>query len=134
MQVLMKNFARASFLPWRQPTLRGLSCFLDHSISLYQMRSEDEAKLIQGQQGGAVASPQERKNAFRDLGHNQIIFEHSETIVAHSTETGILGDVVEAVTRNGIVNIIEGTTRPAFWPRVEIDDVGAERANNGGGK
>jgi hypothetical protein len=58
------------------------------------MRSEDETELIECKHRGTVAPPKERKNAFGDLGHNQIVFEHCQTIVADATETEILGNVI----------------------------------------
>ena len=45
-------------------------CFLEYTVLLDEMRSEDETELIEGKHRGSVAPPKERKNALRDLGHN----------------------------------------------------------------
>ncbi len=58
------------------------------------MRSENETELIEGKHRGSVAPSQERKNALRDLGHNQIIFEHCQAIVTYAAKTEILGNVI----------------------------------------
>jgi hypothetical protein len=58
------------------------------------MRSEDETELIESQHRGSVAPPKERKNALRDLGHNEIIFEHCQAIVIYTAKTEILRDVI----------------------------------------
>jgi hypothetical protein len=80
------------------------------------MRSEDETELIERQHREKVAPPKEWKNALRDLGYNKIIFEHRQAIVANAAKTQILRDVVQSLTRNRIVNVIEGATCPAPWP------------------
>lgn len=46
------------------------SRFLEYTILLDKMCSEDEAELIERQHRESVAPPKERKRAFRDLGHN----------------------------------------------------------------
>ena len=79
------------------------------------MRSEDETELIERQHRETVAPPKERKNALRDLGHNKIIFEHRQAIVTYPAKTQILRDVIQSLTRNRIMNVIEGTTCPAPW-------------------
>jgi hypothetical protein len=58
------------------------------------MRSEDEAQLIERKHRGSIAPPKKRKNALRDLGHNQIVFQHCEAIIIYPTETEILGNVI----------------------------------------
>jgi hypothetical protein len=70
MQVLMKNFGRSSLLPGRKASLRTPRCFLEYTVPLDEMRSQDEAELIESQYRGTVAPPKKRKDAFRDLGHN----------------------------------------------------------------
>ena len=70
MHVLMKKFRRSSLLPWSQTSLRTPCCFLEYTVLLEKMCSEDEAELIQRQHRESVAPPKERKRAFRDLGHN----------------------------------------------------------------
>ena len=70
MQVLMKKFRRSSLLPGCQTSLRMPRCFLEHTVPLDEMRSEDEAELIESQYRGTVAPPKKRKDAFGDLGHN----------------------------------------------------------------
>ena len=45
-----------------------------YTIPLKKMCSENEAELIESQYREAVLSPEERKDAFSDLGHNQIVF------------------------------------------------------------
>ena len=96
-----------------------------------KMCSQDEAKLIESQHRETVAPPKERKDAIGDLGHNQVILEHCHAIVTYSAKTEILGDVIESLARNRIVNVIEGATCPAAWLRIEIDDIGAKRVNDG---
>ena len=54
------------------------------------MCSEDKAELIESQHGQSVTPPKERKNAFGDLGHNQIVFKHCQAIVAYPAKTEIL--------------------------------------------
>jgi hypothetical protein len=88
---------------------------LEYTVLLKKMCSEYEAELIESQYGGTVAPPDERKDAFGDLGHNQIVFEHRQAIVTHPAKTEILGNVIESLARDRIVNVIEGTTRPAAW-------------------
>jgi hypothetical protein len=95
------------------------------------MCSQDEAELIESQHRGTVAPPKERKDAFGDLGHNQIIFEHCQAIVIYQAKTEILGDVSESLARDRIVNVIERAPCPASWLRIEIDDIGAKRVNDG---
>lgn len=90
-------------------------CFLEDAIPLDEMRSEDETKLIESKDRGSVAAPKERKNAFRDLGHNEIIFKHRQAIVADPANTEVLGNVIQSFPRNRVVNVIEGTTCPAPW-------------------
>jgi hypothetical protein len=97
------------------------------------MRPEDEIELIESKYRGSIAAPKERKNALRDLGHNQIVFEHCQTIVTYAAKTEILGNVIESLTRDRIVNVIEGTTRPTLWLGIEIDDIGPKRMNDGCG-
>ena len=82
---------------------------------LDEMRSEDETELIESQHGETVAPPKERKDAFGDLGDNQIILEHCQPIVPYPAKTEILGNVIQSVARDRIVNVIEGTTCPAPW-------------------
>jgi hypothetical protein len=79
------------------------------------MCSEDEAELIESQHRETVAPPKERKNAFGDLGHNQVVFEHCQAIVTYPAKTEIVGNVVYSFTRDRIVNVIEGTACPAPW-------------------
>ena len=70
MYVVMKKFRRSSLLPWRQTSLGTPCCFLEYTVALKKMRSENEAQLIESQHREAVAPPKERKDAFSDLGHN----------------------------------------------------------------
>ena len=58
------------------------------------MCSENEAELIESQYREAVLSPEERKDAFSDLGHNKIIFEHCQAIVTYPAQTEILGNII----------------------------------------
>ena len=53
------------------------------------MRSEDETELIESQYRKMVAPPKKRKNAPRNLGHNQIIFEHCQAIAVYTAKTEI---------------------------------------------
>jgi len=46
--------------------------------------------LIESQHQETAAAPKERKNAFGDLGHNQIVFKHCQAIVAYPAKTEIL--------------------------------------------
>src|SRR5258708_39974377 len=114
MHVLMKKFRRPSLLPWRQTSLGTPCCFLEYTVPLEKMCSEDETELIERQHRETGAPPKERKNALGDLGHNQIVFEHCQAIVIHPAKAEILGNVIESAARDGIVNVIEGTTRPAL--------------------
>ena len=70
MHVLMKKVRGSPLLPWRQTSLGTPCCFLEYSIPLEKMCSEDKAELIEGQHRETVAPPKERENAFGDLGHN----------------------------------------------------------------
>jgi hypothetical protein len=79
------------------------------------MGSEDEAELIEGQHRETVATSQERKDASGDLGYNQIVFEHCQAIVTNPAKTEILGNVIESLARDRIVNVIEGTPGPTPW-------------------
>lgn len=132
--VLMEKFRRSPLLPWRKTSLRTPACFLEHTVPLEKMCSEDKAELIESQQGQSVVAPQEWKDALGDLGHNQIVFEHCQPKVIYPAKTEILGDVIESLARNRIVNVVEGTTGPAPWLRIEINDIGAKWVNGGGGK
>jgi hypothetical protein len=58
------------------------------------MCSEDEAELIESQHRETVAPPKERKDAFGDLGHNWIVFEHNQAKVTYPAKTEILGNVI----------------------------------------
>jgi len=58
------------------------------------MCSEHEAELIENQHRQTVAPPKERKDAFGDLGHNQIVFEHCQAILAYPAKTEILSNVI----------------------------------------
>src|SRR6266850_7614927 len=95
------------------------------------MRSQDETELIKSQRRDTVALSKERKDTFGDLGHNQIVFEYRQAIVTYSAKTEILSNVIESLARNRIVNIIKGTTCPAPWLRIKINDIGAKRVNGG---
>jgi len=68
--VLMKKFRRSSLLPRCQTSLRTPACFLEYTVLLEKMCSEDEAELIESQHRKTVLPPKERKDAFGDLGHN----------------------------------------------------------------
>ena len=61
---------------------------------LDEMCSEDETELIEGKHRGSVAAPKEWKNALRDLGYNEIIFEHCQAIVIYMAKTEILRDLI----------------------------------------
>jgi hypothetical protein len=115
MHVLMKKFRCSSLLPRRQTSLGTPCCFLEYTVLLEKMRSEDEAELIESQNRETVAPLKERKDALGDLGHNQIVFEHCQAIVTHPAKTEILGNVIESLTRDRIVNVVEGTPCPAPW-------------------
>ena len=115
MHVLMKDFRRSSLLPRRQSSLGMARRLLEYAVALDEMRTEDEAELIEGKHRRSVAAAEKRKNTLRDLRHNQIIFEHCQAIVIHTAEAEILGDVIESLTRNRIMNIIESATCPAHW-------------------
>ncbi len=69
MHVLMKKFRRSSLLPRRQTSLGTPCLFLEHTVPLEKMCSEDEAELIESQHRETVAPPNERQDAFGDLGH-----------------------------------------------------------------
>src|SRR5580765_5517574 len=97
------------------------------------MCAEYEAELIEGQHRETVVAPKERKDALGDLRYNQIVFEHCHAIVTYPAKTEILGNVIQSLARDRIVNVIEGTPCPAPWLRIEIDDIGAKRVNGGGG-
>jgi len=94
MQVLMKNFRRSSFLPWRKTSLRMLRRFPEYTVPLNEMRSEDKTELVEGKHRGSIAPPHERKNTLGDLGHNQIVFEHCQAIIIYPAKTQILRDVI----------------------------------------
>jgi hypothetical protein len=68
--VLMEKLRGPSFLPWRQTSLRALCCFVEYTVPLKKMCSEDETELIESQNGGAVGPPKQWKDAFGDLGYN----------------------------------------------------------------
>jgi hypothetical protein len=106
-----------------------LLCFLEFTVPLEKMCSEDEAELIESEHRETVAPPEERKDTFSDLGHNQIVFKHRQAIVTDPAKTEILGNVIESLTRDRIVNVIEGTPCPAPWLGIEIDDIGTKRMN-----
>jgi hypothetical protein len=126
MYVLMKKLRRSPHLPGCQAALSSASCFPDDAVALKKMGSQDEAEPIQREYRRTVVAAHEWKNASSDLGNYQVVFEDSETIVVHSAESEIPRDVVEPFTRDGVVKVIESTTRPAPWSRSEIDHVGAE--------
>jgi hypothetical protein len=88
---------------------------LEYTVPLEKMCSENEAELIESQHREAVLSPKERKDAFGDLGNNQVVFEHRQAIVTYPAIAEIVGNVIESFTRDRIVNVIEGTTCPAPW-------------------
>lgn len=127
--VLMKKLRRSPHLPGCQASFSSASRFLNNPVSLKKMGSQDEAELIQREHRRTVAAAHEWKNTSGDLGNYQVVFEDSETIVVHSAESEIPRDVVEPITRDGVVKVIESTTRPAPWSRSEIDHVGAEGIN-----
>jgi hypothetical protein len=87
-------------------------CFLEYTVPLDQVRTEDKTELIESKDRGSVAAPKKRKNALRNLCDNQIIFEHDKAIVTDTTTPEILRDVIKSLPRNGVVNVIEGTTCP----------------------
>jgi len=70
MHVLMKKFRRSPLLPWREAPIRMPRCFLEHTVPLDEMCSEDETESIEGKHGEMVVPPKKRKNALGDLGHN----------------------------------------------------------------
>jgi hypothetical protein len=88
---------------------------LEYPVLLEKMGSEDEAELIESQDRERVSPSNERKDASGDLGYNQIIFEHCQAIVAYPAKIEILGNVIEYLARDRIVNVIEGTPCPAPW-------------------
>src|ERR1700726_303804 len=45
----VKKFRGSPPLPWRQTSLRTPGCFLEHTVILEKMSSEDQAELIEGQ-------------------------------------------------------------------------------------
>jgi hypothetical protein len=45
-------------------------CFLEYTVLLDEMRSEDEIELIEGKHRGSIAPPKKGKNTLRDLRHN----------------------------------------------------------------
>ena len=61
------------------------------------------------------------------------LFEQGRAVVTYPAKAEILGYVVQSRARDGVVNEIEGTTCPAPWLQVKIDDVGVERVNDGCG-
>ena len=79
------------------------------------MCSQDQAELIEGKHRRGVAPPKKRKDAFGDLRHNEIIFEHRQPIVIDPAKAEIFGYVIQSLTRDRIVNVIEGATCPAPW-------------------
>jgi len=87
MQVLTKNFRRSSLLPGRQSSSRMPPSFLEYTVPLDKMRSEDETELIEGKHGESVFPPKKRKDTLGDLRHNQIVFEHCQAIVTDATKT-----------------------------------------------
>ena len=94
MHVLVKKFRRSPLLPWRQTSLGTPSCCVDYAVSLEKMRAEDEAELIESQHRETVAPPKERKDAFGDLSHDQIVYEDCQAIVTHPAKTEILSNVI----------------------------------------
>jgi hypothetical protein len=58
------------------------------------MRSEDKTELIKSQDRESVAPSKERKDALGDLGHNEIVFEHCQTIITDPAKTEITGNVI----------------------------------------
>jgi hypothetical protein len=134
MHILVKKLGGSPLLPWRQTSVGTPPYFLEDTILLQEMCSEDEAELIESKNGKTVAPSQERQDALCDLGHNQIVVEYCHAIVTYLAKAEIFGDVIQALTRHGIVNVIEGTTCPAAWLGIEIEDIGAERVNVGCGK
>src|SRR5258707_11428843 len=59
MHVLMKKFRRSPLLPWRQTSLGTPCCFLEYTVLLEKMCSQDEAELIESQYRETVAPPEE---------------------------------------------------------------------------
>ena len=115
LHVLMKDFRGSPLLPCRQSSLGMPRGFLEHAVALDEMRCEDETELIEGEHRRNVFAPEKRKDTLRDLRHNQILFEHGQAVVIYAAETKILGNVIQRLTRNRIMNIIEGATCPARW-------------------
>ena len=70
MQVLVKKLGGSPLLPWRQPSVGTPPSFMEYTILLQKMRSENEAELIESKHGKPVAPSQERKDAFGDLSHH----------------------------------------------------------------
>lgn len=130
MHVLMENFRCDSLLPWRETALCVPRCFLEYTVPLDEMRSQDETESIERKYREIVAATNERKDAFSDLSNNEIVFEHRQAVIIYPTNTEIHCDVIQAFTRNGVMNIIELPTCPAGWPRVEINDVGVKWVND----
>jgi hypothetical protein len=58
---------------------------------------------------------------------------YRQAIVTYPAKTEILGNVIQTLARDRVVNVVEGTPCPAPWLRIEIDDVGAKRVNGGCG-
>jgi hypothetical protein len=113
LQILVKKFRRASLLPGRKAAFGRPRRFLKYPVSMDDVRAEDEAELIEGQHRGSVAAAKERKDALGDLRQDQIVFEHCEPIIPHPAKPEIVGDVVEALTRNGVVDVVESAACPA---------------------
>ena len=67
---------------------------MEYAVTLDEMRSEDETELIESQHGESLTPPKERKDAFGDLGHNEIVFEHCQAIVTYPAKTEILSNVI----------------------------------------
>jgi hypothetical protein len=66
----MKKFRSSPLLPWRQASF-GMPCrFPEYAVLLDEMRAEDQTELIEGKHRESVFPPKERKDAFRDLGHD----------------------------------------------------------------
>jgi hypothetical protein len=58
------------------------------------MRSKNQTELIERKRRCRVAPLKERKDALRNLGDNEIIFEDCQTVITHPPKTEIPGDVV----------------------------------------
>jgi len=94
MHVFVKKLAGSSLLPWCKSPLGRPCCFLEYAVLLDKMRSQDKAELIQSQPRETVAPPKERKDAFGNLGYNQIVFEHCHAIVTDLAKTKIFNNVI----------------------------------------